>query len=215
MLGSRQVIVSDTRYPVSISGVRMCKLPPTPLAELFRPKRRLCNVLTGNGFTPLSSLSSSPPDFYSSGRRVQSEPDSNRACLCLKLPTPANVEHTHTEDFHPDSLFSFDVNPTVGFERVEHFPHTLLVLTLSIVADFFSLLECMAKSVSRSPPFSLRATKASWGRMVRLLLAWRPRDYFNKPPSNWTGHSRGHPALRVVCKERGNYFPPNSFISWH
>ena len=116
------------------------------------------------------------------------------------LPTTACVKRTFRA-FHPYGHNGFGPSPARGFEALLFAPHPLWTRPTCRIS---------AAGVSRSP---VLLCSSAWDRISGLLSGWSPEDYSEKPPSNWTTHSRGNPALRDTNVTVGKLRPLSRMVS--
>ena len=170
-----------------------------PILVEFPPIRlRLCFSFTAKGLMPLSSLSFSRSAFWAEPRRLSVSGPS------VSPPRGSRRQRALNEPFEPFTRMAI-----VALVRV---PPGDLRCSLHTAHPLWTRPTCRisAAGVSRSP---VLLCSSAWDRISGLLSGWSPEDYSEKPPSNWTTHSRGNPALRDTNVTVGKLRPLSRMVS--
>jgi len=177
---SRSGIVSSAPWRADFQG-RIQKRPVTHPGRVSADSAPSLFSLTAKGLMPLSSLSFSRSAFWAEPRRLSVSGPS------VSPPRGSRRQRALNEPFE-----AFTRMAIVALVRV---PPGDLRCSLITAHPLWTRPTCRisAAGVSRSP---LLLHSSPWDRISGLLSGWSPEDYSEKPPSNWTTHSRGNPALR-------------------
>jgi hypothetical protein len=153
---------------------------------------------TVKGLMPLSSLSFSRSAFWAEPRRLSVSGPS------VSPSRGSRRQRALNEPFEPFTRLAI-----VDLVRV---PPGDLRCSLHTAHPLWTRPTCRisAAGVSRSP---LLLRSSAWDRISGLLSGWSPEDYSEKPPSNWTTHSRGNPALRDTNVTVGKLRPLSRMVS--